>query len=159
MGSDSSERVIQRHSHCAWLYRKGVPRLKGILQVTWNKGGQCRNALLTGSCGSPSSCDWLLEPFPGVKPGSCVAAAQPWALWRCLWLGMPWCPGRKSAPLCHFLFEGFANYFFTCMSILPACVSVHQVHVLCLESRSRHRDSCEPPCWCWESNQGALREQ
>jgi len=46
------------------------------------------------------------------------------------------------------------------MSVLPACMSVHLICVLCSwRSEEGVRYSCEPLSGCWELNLGPLEEQ
>lgn len=54
-----------------------------------------------------------------------------------------------------------------CLGILPACISVHNIHAWCLRRQedgvrfpgTRVRNSCELPCGHWLSSLGFLQQQ
>ena len=57
--------------------------------------------------------------------------------------------------------------YFLCLDVLPACMSVYNIHVWCPRrpvEGDRYpgtgaADSCELSCGCWELNLGPLEEQ
>lgn len=61
---------------------------------------------------------------------------------------------RRLYPDTTFIY--FYYFYFTYMGVLPACMSVHYVHVWCHGNQWRVLNTlelvlqvvCEPPCWC-----------
>lgn len=72
---------------------------------------------------------------------------------------------QAEFPFCFF-FKRCIYFYFMCVSVLPACISVHLVHAK-YPQRSEESagcsvtgvtDNCRPPCRCWELRLGPPRE-